>query len=365
MHALAAAGYHAVTMNQMWDNWHDGTPLPPGKPIVISFDNGYESQYRFALPVLRAMGWVGVENLQLSGLPPLAGRPLRAAGARAVAAGWELDTQGCNHADLITLDARASCTSRSPSRASASAPSTTSTPTGSATPRASTTPPWSPPSRRPASAARPRWSPGWASPTEDPYRLPRLRVLAGTSPRSLLGEIAGIRGNAPPGSSYTPVKLALALAAALLAALAALLRMAAPHRRLDPASLPAALALGTPAARRVDVGADPVGLSVEYPLLARELGSGSCPPPALARRSGDSARRRSGSAATPRTRRRRPERADSGRERPATRTSGRALPASSARPPSGGSSASTSPRASRPGARRSQPTRARRSRRRG
>ena len=44
MHALAAAGYRAVTMNQMWDNWRHGTPLPHGKPIVISFDNGYESQ---------------------------------------------------------------------------------------------------------------------------------------------------------------------------------------------------------------------------------------------------------------------------------------------------------------------------------
>src|SRR5579859_6399009 len=33
MHALAAAGYHAVTMNEMWDNWHRGAPLPAGKPI--------------------------------------------------------------------------------------------------------------------------------------------------------------------------------------------------------------------------------------------------------------------------------------------------------------------------------------------
>ena len=32
--------------------------------------------------------------------------------------------------------------------------------------------------------------PGWASPSEDPYRLPRLRVLGGTSPAALLGQIA-------------------------------------------------------------------------------------------------------------------------------------------------------------------------------
>ena len=45
-------------------------------------------------------------------------------------------------------------------------------------------------------------TPGWANPAEDPYRLPRLRVLAGTTPSELLAEIAAIRGNGPPGPSY-------------------------------------------------------------------------------------------------------------------------------------------------------------------
>jgi peptidoglycan/xylan/chitin deacetylase (PgdA/CDA1 family) len=103
MHALAAAGYHAVTMDQMWDNWHYGTPLPHGRPIVISFDNGYESQKLYALPVLRAMGWVGDENLQLSGLPFSQGGLNQREVRDLIAAGWELDTQGWDHADLITL----------------------------------------------------------------------------------------------------------------------------------------------------------------------------------------------------------------------------------------------------------------------
>jgi hypothetical protein len=43
--------------------------------------------------------------------------------------------------------------------------------------------------------------PGWANPTEDPYRLPRLRVLGGTSPTELLDQIAQAESNgAPPGS---------------------------------------------------------------------------------------------------------------------------------------------------------------------
>ena len=51
------------------------------------------------------LGWVGDENLQLTGLPPSQGGlgPGQIRGL--LAAGWELDTQGISHADLITLDA--------------------------------------------------------------------------------------------------------------------------------------------------------------------------------------------------------------------------------------------------------------------
>src|SRR5277367_2963036 len=107
MHALAGAGWHAVTLDQVEEYWRRGVSLGPGKPIVISFDNGYNSQYTQALPVLRGLGWVGDENLQLSGLPPSQGG-LGAGQIRGLlASGWELDTQGISHADLITLDAEA------------------------------------------------------------------------------------------------------------------------------------------------------------------------------------------------------------------------------------------------------------------
>ena len=142
MHALAAAGYHAVTMNQMWDNWHRGTPLGPGKPIVISFDNGYESQSRYALPVLRAMGWVGVENLQLSGLPPSQGGLSRTADPRCSSPTAGSSTRRANsHADLITLDASQLHFQVADASGRGSRRSTTSTPSGSATRRATTTRP--------------------------------------------------------------------------------------------------------------------------------------------------------------------------------------------------------------------------------
>jgi len=201
MHALAAAGYHAVTMDQMWDNWHLGTPLPKGKPIVVSFDNGYESQYHEAMPVLRAMHWVGVENLQLAGLPISQGGISHAEVRALVRDGWELDTQGYDHADLITLDAaqlrfQVATARERIRRLYHVAARWFCYPSGhyNATVVAAV--------KAAGYLGSTTVTPGWASPSEDPYRLPRLRVLAGTTPGALLAELAAIRGDAPPGPSY-------------------------------------------------------------------------------------------------------------------------------------------------------------------
>jgi peptidoglycan/xylan/chitin deacetylase (PgdA/CDA1 family) len=169
---------------------------------VISFDNGYQSQYTNALPVMRRLGWVGDENIQLTGLPPsqggLSDRQIRGL----LDAGWELDTQGVSHADLITL---------SPSELREQVAGARKTiqrrfgvpvnwfcyPSGhydakviaevkSAGFLGSTT-----------------VVPGWAHPHEDPYRLHRLRVLGDTSAQSLLALIAGIREDPPAPASYS------------------------------------------------------------------------------------------------------------------------------------------------------------------
>ena len=105
MQALKAAGWHAVTLDQLEAYWTRGVPLGPGKPIVLTFDNGYASQYENALPILKRLGWVGNENIQLTGLPPSQGGLTDAQVRGLIAAGLELDTQGISHADLITLDA--------------------------------------------------------------------------------------------------------------------------------------------------------------------------------------------------------------------------------------------------------------------
>ena len=200
MRTLAAAGYRAVTLDQVQSAWLGRARLP-ARPLVVSFDNGYRSQYTHALPVLRQLGWVGVENLQLSGLPVsqggLSGREVR----RLVAAGWELDTQGFSHADLIQLDSARLhyevAVARSKIRRLYGVPANWFCyPSGhyNATVLAAV-----------AAAGylgATTVVPGWATRLEDRFRLPRLRVLAGTTPSNLLAQIASNRRDEPPPSAY-------------------------------------------------------------------------------------------------------------------------------------------------------------------
>ncbi len=202
MQALKQAGWHAVTQDQLEAYWRRGVPLGPGKPIVLTFDNGYQSQYTQALPVLQRLGWVAVENIQLSGLPPSQGGLLQRQIKGLVSAGWELDTQGFSHADLVTLDESELhyqvTVARETIRRRYGVPvNWFCYPSGHYDSRVIAE----------VKAAGYTGSttvvPGWAQPGGDPYRLPRLRVLGGTSPQELLSEIASIRGDPPAPASYT------------------------------------------------------------------------------------------------------------------------------------------------------------------
>jgi hypothetical protein len=78
--------------------------------------------------------------------------------------------------------------------------------------------------------------------------------------------------------------LALALAAAIALGLAALIvpgRLVEAPRERAAAAPAATLVLDAPAGPAVTVGPHPIGLSIEYPLLAHDLGSGRCPSSAL------------------------------------------------------------------------------------
>ncbi|HTA05203.1 MAG TPA: polysaccharide deacetylase family protein, partial [Solirubrobacteraceae bacterium] len=178
-----------------------GVPLGPGKPIVLTFDNGYQSQYTQALPVLQRLGWVAVENIQLSGLPPSQGGLLQRQIKGLVSAGWELDTQGYSHADLVTLDEselhyQVTVARETVQRRYGVPVNWFCYPSGHYDSRVIAE----------VKAAGYTGSttvvPGWAHPDEDPYRLHRLRVLGGTSPQGLLALLAGIKDDPPAPASY-------------------------------------------------------------------------------------------------------------------------------------------------------------------
>lgn len=201
MQALKAAGWHAVTLDQLWAYWRRGVPLGPGKPLVLTFDNGYQSQYTNALPVLERLHWTAVENIQLSGLPPSQGGLTTAQVRGLLDAGWELDTQGISHADLPALGAAELryqiATARQILRRRYGVPvNWFCYPSGqyNATVIAAV--------KAAGFLGSTTVIPGWASPTVDPYTLPRLRVLGGTTPAELLAQIAAARQEPPPPSSY-------------------------------------------------------------------------------------------------------------------------------------------------------------------
>jgi peptidoglycan/xylan/chitin deacetylase (PgdA/CDA1 family) len=100
---LAGHGYHAVTLQRVFDSWR-GVETLPSKPIVLTFDDGYLSHVTNALPVLKARKWPGVLDLEYHNLEPVWG--IRPPGIRKLlGAGWELDAHTLTHADLTTVDA--------------------------------------------------------------------------------------------------------------------------------------------------------------------------------------------------------------------------------------------------------------------
>lgn len=99
--ALRRAGYRAVTLQRVWDAWHGRATLPR-RPIVLSFDDGYASQVRIALPVLRRERWPGVLNLALDWIDDLGGD---GAVRRLIDAGWQIDGHSRTHPDLTRVPA--------------------------------------------------------------------------------------------------------------------------------------------------------------------------------------------------------------------------------------------------------------------
>ncbi|HEY7619008.1 MAG TPA: polysaccharide deacetylase family protein [Solirubrobacteraceae bacterium] len=189
MGALAHAGFHAVTLATVHRAWHRRGSLPV-HPIVISFDDGYQSQYDHARATLERLHWPGVLNLEVHNVDEKGGLS-RGQVARMVRDGWELDAHTLTHPDLTTLDARSLrhevAGSRRWLRRVFGVPvSFFAYPAGryDATVEAAV--------RRAGYRGATTTQPGVASPREDPYALPRVRVMPEMTPAELVGLLRGM-----------------------------------------------------------------------------------------------------------------------------------------------------------------------------
>ena len=103
MRYLEARGYTAVTLSQVIAFWH-GSGRLPAKPVVLSFDDGYRSDWRGRRAHLAAHRLAGrAQPLPERGAPPR--RPAVPLVHGLVRAGWEVDDHTLTHPDLTTLDA--------------------------------------------------------------------------------------------------------------------------------------------------------------------------------------------------------------------------------------------------------------------
>lgn len=200
MQALKSAGWHAVTLDQVQAYWTKGTPLPAGKPIVITFDGGFASQYTAALPVLKGLGWVGVVNIPSNGRSPADGGLADDQTRGLVAAGWELDAGGNDSPDLTGLSTTAIVQEVKTERQdlqsrykaavnwySYASGAYNGTVVGAVS--------------EAGFVGATTLTSGWANPTESRFRLPRIQVAGGTNPTDLIAKITAAQSDPPPGDS--------------------------------------------------------------------------------------------------------------------------------------------------------------------
>jgi peptidoglycan/xylan/chitin deacetylase (PgdA/CDA1 family) len=191
MKALKRAGYHGVTLSQMWDAWHGGPGLPR-HPVVVSFDDGYTSQFRSAAPVLHRLGWPGVINLEVKNLHVAGGMNAREVRGL-LARGWELASHTRTHPDVTTLDAagleREIAGSRAVLRRRFGVPvAFFCYPAGRYDAAAVAA------VRAAGYHGATTTEPGVAQPGGDPYTMPRVRVQPQDTPEGLLRQIRSMGG---------------------------------------------------------------------------------------------------------------------------------------------------------------------------
>jgi peptidoglycan/xylan/chitin deacetylase (PgdA/CDA1 family) len=119
MDYLVGAGYHPVTLERVYARMAHLRPLP-GKPVALTFDDGYRDNYTVAFPILRAHHFLATFFV----ITAAVGRPgyLTWADLRLMhAAGMAIESHTVHHENLDVLSAPRLATELAQSRAAIAA----------------------------------------------------------------------------------------------------------------------------------------------------------------------------------------------------------------------------------------------------
>jgi len=99
MAALDEMGFTAITISQFLEALLDGSDLPQN-PIVITFDDGFESVYQNAFPIMKDFSYPGVFYIVANRIYDVPEFVNIAELKEMIAAGWEIGSHSYSHADL-------------------------------------------------------------------------------------------------------------------------------------------------------------------------------------------------------------------------------------------------------------------------
>ncbi len=101
---LKTTGFTSITLYQLWEALERGKKLPP-KPIIITFDDGYDDAYQHAFPRLQEQGMVGTFFI----VGNFMGQPNYLTWEQAAemkTAGMEMESHSLTHPDLSKMERR-------------------------------------------------------------------------------------------------------------------------------------------------------------------------------------------------------------------------------------------------------------------
>ena len=100
MNLLYQWGYKTISVELLVRAIKEGAALPP-KPVILSFDDGSETTYTRAMPIMQRYGFTGISYVVLNylGIP----RYMSVDQIRGLhASGWDIGSHGLSHIDLTS-----------------------------------------------------------------------------------------------------------------------------------------------------------------------------------------------------------------------------------------------------------------------